>query len=80
MFIPSVLIESACSCSLDGVKDDICDPKNGTCLCLPNVIGSDCSHCESGYWGLSAGVGCEPCNCCVNGSVSMECNQVNHFG
>ena len=68
---------TACDCNPNGVTDQVCDILNGACFCLPNVIGgSDCGVCELGFWNLTAGIGCVPCDCCTNGSQSSACDQV----
>jgi hypothetical protein len=65
-----------CNCNSNGTNPaNICDPINGTCLCIPKATGSDCGVCEDGYWGVSQGTGCVPCNCCLNGSSSTSCHQ-----
>ena len=57
------LFITGCTCDPVGSISDFCEPSNGTCECLPNVSGSNCSTCEPNYWGLSDGVGCVPCLC-----------------
>ena len=69
---------TACSCHPDGINSDRCDMIDGTCFCLPHTTGDDCSQCEPGYWNLTAGVGCSPCECCSNGSMSTTCDQVSY--
>ena len=65
-----------CSCNRNGTEESVCNRTTGACLCLPQTEGSDCGQCESGYWGLSQGLGCVSCNCCTNGSISLSCDQV----
>ena len=69
---------TACSCHPDGINSDRCDMINGIYFCLPHTTGDDCSQCEPGYWNLTAGVGCSPCECCSNGSMSTTCDQVSY--
>ena len=52
-----------CLCNTIGSVSDFCDVVVGTCECLPNVAGPDCSTCETNYWGLTDGLGCVPCSC-----------------
>ncbi|XP_033106488.1 laminin subunit beta-1-like [Anneissia japonica] len=73
-----------CSCSFLGTDTTVCDFENncgvcnrvtGQCPCLPNVLGRQCDTCEENYWRLASGMGCEACNCCPQGSVSLQCNE-----
>ncbi|CAM2098554.1 unnamed protein product [Caretta caretta] len=73
-----------CTCNFSGVNPAICPPGNGVCLCnrmtgvcpcLPNVIGSTCDQCASGYWNMSNGIGCQFCDCNPRNSQSNQCNQ-----
>ncbi|NXO69232.1 LAMB3 protein, partial [Phainopepla nitens] len=66
-----------CSCNALGTRRDTapCDGDTGSCLCLPNVVGSDCGQCAAGHWGLASGQGCQPCACHPRGSHSPHCNQ-----
>lgn len=66
---------TACPCNTRGTVGD-CDPLFGKCFCEPNVIGPLCNECANGYWGLSQGLGCIPCDCCINGSINTTCNKV----
>lgn len=50
-----------------------CD-SNGTCTCLPNVIGKKCDMCPPGHWNVASGKGCERCNCNSAGSLSTDCD------
>ena len=65
----------ACQCNPNGTDGD-CDPLTGMCTCLPDVTGDLCDQCEPGFWGLSQGPGCSPCDCCNNGSTTNTCDQV----
>ncbi|XP_063998554.1 laminin subunit beta-4 [Pogoniulus pusillus] len=53
----------------------LCDPATGTCPCLPNVVGTTCDQCASGYWDLASGKGCQICDCDERNSLSNQCNQ-----
>ncbi|NWS35122.1 LAMB3 protein, partial [Polioptila caerulea] len=66
-----------CTCNALGTRQDTgpCDGDTGSCLCLPNVVGSDCGQCAAGHWGLGSGQGCRPCACHPRGSHSPHCNQ-----
>ncbi len=64
---------------MNGTQDNICDPDNGMCHCLPGKNGLTCSSCALGYWEPSSELGCQPCNCCPNGSNSTVCNQVSLY-
>ena len=46
-----------------GSVSELCEPEQGTCECLPNVAGPNCSTCEPNFWGLTDGSGCSPCSC-----------------
>ncbi|XP_064417542.1 laminin subunit beta-4 [Latimeria chalumnae] len=52
-----------------------CDQVTGQCPCLPNVIGTNCGQCDSGYWNLDSGNGCQNCDCDPQNSLSNQCNQ-----
>ncbi|KAL3871372.1 hypothetical protein ACJMK2_039377 [Sinanodonta woodiana] len=52
-----------------------CDPASGQCPCKPNVIGRMCNQCQSGYWNLNSGQGCEACLCDPTGSLNTTCNE-----
>ena len=73
--LPPFLSLPACQCNPNGTVGD-CDPVTGTCTCRPLVTGSRCEQCEDEFWGLSQGLGCIPCDCCNNGSISNVCNKV----
>ena len=57
------LLHTACLCDSVGSANQFCEPDMGTCECLPNVAGPDCSTCEQSFWGLSDGGGCVSCSC-----------------
>ncbi|XP_059157945.1 laminin subunit gamma-1-like [Physella acuta] len=67
-----------CNCYVSGTVSQPgtsgCDQKSGQCLCLPNVIGRRCEECEIGYWDITSGNGCSPCQCDVIGSLNFTCD------
>uniref|UniRef100_A0A8C3J6K5 Laminin subunit beta 4 n=1 Tax=Calidris pygmaea TaxID=425635 RepID=A0A8C3J6K5_9CHAR len=74
-----------CTCNLVGVRPAmcpggdaacLCDPVTGACPCLPNVVGTTCDQCASGYWDLASGKGCRICDCDPKNSQSNQCNQL----
>ena len=44
---------------------------DGKCKCKPGVTGDKCDRCEANYWNFpdEADLGCESCNCFVEGSA-----------
>nr|XP_056703689.1 laminin subunit beta-4 [Euleptes europaea] len=58
-----------------GIGICTCDQTTGTCPCLPNVMGSKCDQCASGYWGLVQGTGCRICDCDPKHSQNNLCDQ-----
>lgn len=52
-----------------------CDALDGRCTCAPHVAGPSCSHCEDGYFDLTA-AGCRVCACNVEGSLNRTCDAV----
>ncbi|XP_010130709.1 PREDICTED: laminin subunit beta-4, partial [Buceros rhinoceros silvestris] len=54
----------------------LCDPATGACPCLPNVVGTTCNQCVSGYWDLASGKGCQICDCDPKNSQNNQCNQL----
>ncbi|XP_072530162.1 laminin subunit gamma-3 isoform X2 [Salminus brasiliensis] len=67
-----------CACSPAGTfgLSNECDPDTGRCLCLNHVTERDCGQCETGYFNLQPGVGCERCNCNPIGSSSPACHPI----
>ncbi|XP_054279344.1 laminin subunit beta-1 [Macrosteles quadrilineatus] len=66
-----------CVCNILGTNKSAgpCDGTTGQCPCLPNVIGLTCDTCQENHWKIASGMGCEPCDCDLNGSYSKQCNQ-----
>lgn len=69
----------ACSCyprgslqTEDGIS--ICNQVSGDCACKPNVIGKNCNECQSGFWNIASGDGCQNCKCDPIGSYNSSCN------
>ncbi|XDV20617.1 hypothetical protein PO909_025917, partial [Leuciscus waleckii] len=67
-----------CACNVAGTSGspNDCHPDTGNCVCLSHVTGRDCGQCESGYFNLQPGLGCEMCNCNPIGSSSSVCHPV----
>uniref|UniRef100_A0A8B9U3T3 Laminin subunit alpha 3 n=1 Tax=Anas zonorhyncha TaxID=75864 RepID=A0A8B9U3T3_9AVES len=49
-----------CNCHREGAMSPTCSPLGGQCMCRPNVIGRQCSRCQTGYYGFPF---CKLCNC-----------------
>uniref|UniRef100_A0A8V0XR45 Laminin subunit alpha 3 n=1 Tax=Gallus gallus TaxID=9031 RepID=A0A8V0XR45_CHICK len=49
-----------CNCHSEGSMSPTCSPLGGQCICRPNVIGRQCSRCQTGYYGFPS---CKLCNC-----------------
>uniref|UniRef100_A0A8B9CK18 Laminin subunit alpha 3 n=1 Tax=Anser brachyrhynchus TaxID=132585 RepID=A0A8B9CK18_9AVES len=49
-----------CNCHSEGAMSPTCSPLGGQCMCRPNVIGRQCSRCQTGYYGFPF---CKPCSC-----------------
>lgn len=65
---------TACQCHPNSSISSICHHNTGLCDCKPHVSGEKCDQCEPGFYGLTSGFGCLPCNCSLSGSVSGVCN------
>jgi laminin gamma 1 len=68
-----------CSCYPRGSLQDedgisVCNPVSGDCQCKPNVIGKNCNECQSGFWNIASGEGCQNCKCDPIGSYNSSCN------
>uniref|UniRef100_A0A8D0HF41 Laminin subunit alpha 5 n=1 Tax=Sphenodon punctatus TaxID=8508 RepID=A0A8D0HF41_SPHPU len=57
-----------CRCHEAGALRNQCEPFGGQCTCKSNIIGRECSHCATGYWGFP---NCRPCDC-----GTRLCNEV----
>ncbi|XP_078253629.1 laminin subunit alpha-1 isoform X3 [Rhinoraja longicauda] len=66
---------SACDCNVNASYGEVCDLLTGYCQCKPNVLGQKCDTCLHGYFGLSTGLGCSPCNCSLLGAISEDCSE-----
>ncbi|XP_031802383.1 laminin subunit alpha-3 isoform X2 [Sarcophilus harrisii] len=49
-----------CDCHGVGAVSPTCDPEGGQCQCRPNVIGRQCTRCQTGYYGFPF---CKLCHC-----------------
>lgn len=72
----------ACSCYPQGTEQtedgiSICEQLSGNCRCKPNVIGHNCNECQSGYFNIKSGNGCEGCKCDPIGSFNASCDRFN---
>ncbi|NXT80726.1 LAMA3 protein, partial [Zapornia atra] len=79
-----------CNCHGAGAMSPTCSPLGGQCICRPNVIGRQCSRCQTGYYGFPF---CKLCNCgqrlcndvtgkciCPPQTVKPECEECkNHY-
>ena len=67
-----------CDCNINGsVANTYCNSITGQCICKENVIGRQCTDCDSGYWNLNSG-SCTQCGCYSLGSISSDCDKVKH--
>uniref|UniRef100_A0A1I8BF69 LAMA2 n=1 Tax=Meloidogyne hapla TaxID=6305 RepID=A0A1I8BF69_MELHA len=65
-----------CHCNeLGAVAGKECHNITGECQCLPNVVGSKCESCAPGFFNMTAGIGCEPCNCAQMSSEGTICDE-----
>uniref|UniRef100_A0A3P9KKW5 Laminin subunit gamma 3 n=1 Tax=Oryzias latipes TaxID=8090 RepID=A0A3P9KKW5_ORYLA len=47
----------------------------GRCVdCRDNTDGPHCEHCKANHYRVAPEDPCLPCNCNINGSVSLQCN------
>ncbi|XP_060030064.1 laminin subunit alpha-3 [Erinaceus europaeus] len=49
-----------CECHPTGTLEHHCSPEGGQCPCRANIIGRQCTRCQTGYYGFPH---CKPCNC-----------------
>ncbi|XP_072460501.1 laminin subunit alpha-3 isoform X2 [Notamacropus eugenii] len=49
-----------CDCHAMGAVSPTCNPEGGQCRCRPNVIGRQCTRCQTGYYGFPF---CKLCHC-----------------
>ncbi|XP_053323844.1 laminin subunit alpha-1-like [Spea bombifrons] len=68
------LFDKSCQCHPESSVSGICRHETGICECKPNVFGKRCDQCVHGFYGLTSGIGCLPCDCNESGSVSDACN------
>lgn len=54
--------------------DQLVCTSTGQCSCLSNVEGKQCSSCVTGYYWNPSGLGCLPCSCDIDGSLSTVCS------
>ena len=40
---------SACNCSIDGSRNQKCNPETGKCTCKPYTTGDKCNACKKQY-------------------------------
>ncbi len=59
-----------CSCDGIGSISSLCDPVDGSCMCIDNVAGQDCSSCIPDYWGFNTPEGCARCSCDPTGKYN----------
>ncbi|XP_068093303.1 laminin subunit alpha-1 [Hyperolius riggenbachi] len=69
---------TACECHPQSSISSVCHHDTGLCDCKPHVLGRKCDQCEPGFYGLTSGFGCLPCNCSLPGSVSAVCSDAGH--
>lgn len=67
-----------CQCFPPGTEDvygePICDQTTGACQCKSHVIGTNCDKCETGFFSILSGEGCQSCNCDPIGSFNQSCD------
>jgi len=67
-----------CDCSPAGTLagQEICNKKDGQCLCKDGFTDRRCSTCKPGYYGypVSAPSECKECECNPAGSLNMTCD------
>ena len=75
IYIDMSSLIAVCGCSDFGSNGTKCDV-NGQCYCLSNVIGTKCDQCQADHYNFTSGLGCESCDCHVNGSTNSSCDDV----
>ena len=68
-----------CNCNELGSYGGRCDLFN-QCVCRKGVTGKRCDRCSHGFWNFirmqdHPFLGCQECNCNVNGSQRADCDQ-----
>lgn len=53
----------------------MCEQLSGSCRCKPNIIGRNCNECQSGYFNINSGNGCEGCQCDPIGAFNASCER-----
>ncbi|XP_068605004.1 laminin subunit gamma-2 [Brachionichthys hirsutus] len=70
-----------CSCNghIDLSVAGSCDRRSGECLkCVNNTKGRSCEACVRGSYRGRASDACKPCDCDVQRSESIQCDDVGH--
>lgn len=62
--MPFKFLFSDCECNLEGSESRQCNKKDGSCICLPGVMGYRCDKCTRGWRGEVPN--CQPCGECFN--------------
>ncbi|RUS82429.1 hypothetical protein EGW08_009817 [Elysia chlorotica] len=65
------------SCKRCDCPYGICHEVTGECICPPHVGGKKCDRCEPGAYGYDPLIGCQLCNCDLDGTVggNTSCHQ-----
>ena len=71
-----IILVIGCDCNDIGSINEDCDQIDGQCKCINNVSGRTCDRCKPGYWGLKANNKCIECDCCMEGTIASQCDQV----
>lgn len=74
-----LFVFAECICNKLGTNSSLgdCDKDSGQCPCKSGVTGVRCDQCLPHHWGLASGLGCQPCDCDVQGAKHPQCNEVN---
>ncbi|XP_055957014.1 usherin [Patella vulgata] len=66
----------SCNCNETGIAEvnSTCEKVGGQCPCKDLVSGRQCDICKDGYYNLQSvnPVGCETCDCSINGTVNFN--------